>query len=80
MLSILASPANNTDRQGVRAFHSFVSMVRNKAAFSGATQKNGCKLLVQDVENHERARWYCSNGADFLCLLNSDKAPAQPIA
>jgi hypothetical protein len=80
MLSILASPANNTDRQGVRAFHSFVSMARNKAAFSGATQKNGCKLLVQDVENQERARWYGSNGADFLCLLNSDKTPAQPIA
>jgi hypothetical protein len=79
MLSIAANPSHKTDAQGARAVHSFVSMVRNNGASSG-TAKNGCKLLVQDVENQEWARWYCSNGADFLCLVNSGETPAQSPA
>ena len=78
MLSIGANPSHKADPQGVRAFRSFVSMVRNNGASSGTTQKNGCKLLVQDVENQECARWYCSKGADFLCLVNSDKT-SRPV-
>jgi hypothetical protein len=80
MLSIGANPSHKADPQGAPAFQSFVSMVRNNGASSGTTQKNGCKLLVQDVENQECARWYCSNGADFLCLVNSDKTPARSTA
>jgi hypothetical protein len=80
MLSIGANPLHKADPQGLRAFQSFVSMVRNNGASSGTTQKNGCKLLVRDVENQESARWYCSNGADFLCLVNSEKTPARSTA
>jgi hypothetical protein len=80
MLSIGANSLHKAEPQGVRAFQSFVSMVRNNGASSGTTQKNGCKLLVQDVENQQCARWYCSNGADFLCLVNSDKTPARSTA
>jgi hypothetical protein len=79
MLSILASPAHIAVPQSVRAFRSFASRVRGNESVCSRHRIKLAKLLVYGVQGEAAARWYCSNGADFLCRAPSDDT-ADPSA
>lgn len=70
MVAVSASRTHIANPNGSKMFKSFTSMVHDGGTLSDTTRNGSCRVLVRDIPDANAARWYSSNGADFLCMAS----------